>query len=53
LGIYSLLPIGRQVFSHLQKSRVESCVAVSWEDKFHDPEFPSFLFPSAFIADHG
>ncbi|KAF1507314.1 Collagen type IV alpha-3-binding protein, partial [Megadyptes antipodes antipodes] len=35
-GIHSLLPIGRQVFSHLQESRAPSCIRVTWEDKHRD-----------------
>jgi len=49
-GINSLLPTGRQVFSHLQQSRAPSHATVTWEDKCHHSEhpclrsFPSFLF---------
>ena len=38
--INSLLPIGRQVFSHLQESRAPSRVTVTWEDKHHHSERP-------------
>ena len=46
-GIHSLLPIGRQVFSHLQESRAPSRVTVTWEDKRHHAQCPppSFFFP--------
>ncbi|GAB0206758.1 cAMP-dependent protein kinase inhibitor alpha [Grus japonensis] len=37
-GIHSPLPIGRQVFSHLQENRVPSHVTVIWEDKRHHTE---------------
>jgi len=33
--IHALLPIGRQVFSHLQERRAPSRVTVTWEDKRH------------------
>jgi len=45
-GIHSLLPIGRQVFSHLQESQAPSRVMVTWEDKRRHSECPlssSFL----------
>ena len=46
-GIHSLLPIGRQVFSHLQESKATSRVMVTWEDKRHHSEcpLPSSFFP--------
>jgi len=54
LGINSLLPSGRQMFSHYLKSRASSHVAVTWEDKCHNYEHPPFLlFPPAFIDEHG
>ena len=50
-GMYSLLPIGRQVFSHSQESRAPSHVTVTLEDKtaslriFPLPSSsPSFLY---------
>jgi len=50
--IHSLLPIGRQVFANLQKSRAPSYLGVIWEDKCHHSKFPSFLlFLPAFIAE--
>ena len=50
-GIHLLLPTGRQVFSHLQESRVQSCVMVTWEDKCHPPLPSSFHF-FLHIAEH-
>ena len=40
-GIHSPLPMGRQVFSHLQESRAPSRVMGSWEDKHHNSKHPS------------
>jgi len=39
-GIHSLLPVGRQVFRHLQESRAPPHVTVTWEDKCHNSEYP-------------
>ena len=51
-GIHSPLPMGRQVFSHLQDSRAPSHVTVIWEDKCHRSEFPPFiLLPPAVYAE--
>jgi len=50
--MHSLLPIGRQVFSHLQQSRAPSHVAVAWEDKWRHSEHPpppSFFFPQLYV----
>lgn len=48
----SLLPIGRQTFSHFQESRASSCVIVTCEDKCYNPKCPVFLLlPPAFIAE--
>lgn len=33
IRIHSLLPITRQLFSHLQKSRPPSCTTVTWENR--------------------
>jgi len=41
---YSLLPIDRQVFSHLQESRAPSHVAITWEGKHHHSECVCFAF---------
>ena len=45
-GIHSLLPISRQVFSHLQQSRAPSRIMVTREAKRHHSECPP---PSSFI----
>lgn len=37
-GIKSALPIGRQVFCHLQQSKAPSHTTVTWEDKCHNSE---------------
>jgi len=42
-GIHSLLPISRQVFSHLQESRAPPHVKVTWENKHHHSKCPHFL----------
>ena len=42
-GIHSPLPIGRQVFSHLQEGWAPLHVTVTWEDKRHLSEHPPFL----------
>lgn len=48
--INSLLPVGKQVFIHLQDSRTPSCVIVTWEDKHHPSKYPPFfLFPLLYI----
>ena len=39
-GTHSLLPIGGQVFSHLQESRAPSRITVTWADKRHHLEHP-------------
>ena len=39
----SVLPIGRQLFSHLQESRASSCLMVPWEDKCHHSEHTPFF----------
>ena len=49
-GIHSLLPISRQVLSHLQESRASWGVAFTWEDQHHNPK--CLPFPVAFIAEH-
>jgi len=53
-GIHSLLPIGRQVFSHLQESRVQSCVTGVGKTNATTPinPLPSFFFPQLFISEH-
>jgi len=52
-GIHSLLPISRQVFSHLQESRAPSHRTVTWEDKCHNSECPPFsLLPPTLYAEH-
>lgn len=50
LRIHSPLPVGRQVFHHLQESRAPSLLKVIWEDKYHPyecstfcPSFPRFI----------
>jgi len=49
---YSLLPIGRQTFSHFQASGASSCVMITWEDKHYKPKCPLFLLlPPAFSAE--
>ena len=49
-GINSCLPMGRQVFRHLQESRAPSCVTVAWEDKCHNDRCPPFLLlPPVYI----
>ena len=47
-GIRSLLPVSRQIFSHVQESRAPSRVMVTWEVKHHNSEWPRLLpsFPS-------
>ena len=45
-GIHSLLPISRQVFSHLQESRAVSCATITWEDKCHHSKCDPFLSSS-------
>jgi len=45
--IHSLLPIGRQVFNHLQESRAQSRIMVTWEDKHHHSESPPLPPPSS------
>ena len=42
-GIHSLFSIGRQVFSHLQGSRVPSHATFIWEKECHHSELPHFL----------
>ena len=50
-GIHLLLPMGRQVFSHLQESGAPSCITVTWEDKPTTPNVPPFLLlPAASYA---
>ena len=52
-GTHSLLPIGRQVVSHLWESRAPSRLTVTGEDKFHHSEHPLFfLLPPALYAEH-
>jgi len=41
-GIHSLLPISRQMFSHLQESRAPSRLMLTWEDKCHHSDVPPF-----------
>lgn len=43
-GINSLFPTGRQVFSHLQESKVPSHVVLTWEEKCHNSKHHLFLF---------
>lgn len=46
-GVDSLFPMGRQVFGHLQESRVPSCVMVIWENKHchsKGPPSPPLLY---------
>lgn len=51
--ITSLLPMGRQVFSHLQAIRAPSCRMVTLEGKSYHSECPAFLLlPWALYADH-
>jgi len=45
-GIQSLLPMGRQVYSHLQESRALSRVMITWEDKRHHSKSLPFLLLS-------
>jgi len=52
-GIHSLLPIGRQVFSHLQEHRTPTFIIVTWQDKCHNSKCLPFLpLPPASIAEH-
>ena len=52
-GINSLPPIGRQVFSHPQKSRAPSHVMVTWEGKHHRSKRPPLPYSSpSFHAEH-
>ena len=52
-GNYSLLPIGRQISSHLLRSRASVQVVVPSEDKLHNHKCPpSSSFPPPFIAKH-
>jgi len=48
-GIHSPLPIGRQVFSHLQKSHAPSHLTVTWGDKGHHSEHPLIPPSPSFI----
>lgn len=50
-GIHSVLPIGRQVFSHLQQSRVPSHMTVTWENKCHHSKHPPLPPPSPYFID--
>ena len=59
-GIHSPLPMGRQVFSHLQESRAPAHVTVTWEDKCcHSknpplpPSSPSFLWSGLSLGSVG
>lgn len=49
--IHSPLPIGRQVFSHLQDSRAQHFPVVPWEDKCWKSECPSFFLRPASKAE--
>lgn len=40
--INSLLPMGREVFSHLQEGRALSHVRLTWGNKHHDSKHPPF-----------
>lgn len=44
--IHSLLPMGRQIFSHLLRSRVSTSIKVVWEYKYHNQIHPSSLLLS-------
>lgn len=50
-GIHSPLPLGRQVFSHLQRNSAPTCVTLTWEDKYHHSQRspPSFLLPHLYM----
>ena len=52
-GIHSLLPVGRQVFSHLQESRAPSLLMATWETNAITPNIlPFLLLHSALYAEH-
>lgn len=42
------------MYRHFQENRAPSCIAVSWEDKYHTPKHPLLLLylRTAFITEH-
>lgn len=51
--ITSVLPMGREMFSHFQESRIPSHLMVTWDNKHHHFKLsPFFLPPPTLSTDH-